>query len=96
MSPVIRMDYRVSILKERIARYFVELEKKNIRLLHLKESLNTHRSGCDLIQNTYYIKKWTILIEICNSEILELQNEIDYLSYQVDKMNAEGVCNSME
>lgn len=96
MSPVIRMDYRVSILKERIARYFVELEKKNMRLLHLKESLNTHRSGCDLIENRYYIKKWTVLIEICNSEILELQNEIDYLSYQVDKMNAQGVCNSME
>jgi len=90
------MDYRILNLKERIARLFYEKEKNNIRLLHLKNSLNEFKPGKDLIENSYYVQKWTILIEICNSEILELENEIDYLTYQIDKMNVEGVCNSME
>ena len=90
------MDYRILNLKERIARLFYEKEKNNIRLLQLKNSLNEFKPGSDLIENSYYIQKWTILIEICNSEILELENEIDYLTYQIDKMNAMEMCGSLE
>jgi len=89
------MDWRVLILRENLAKHKYDLEKKNIKLIGLEDTLKTYIMSSDLIETNYHTTRLNIWIDICRSDIAQLNNEIEYLNYKIDKMNAEGVCNSM-